>query len=82
MQKSQSQINLIQDAPVSLKTAISILRANMTANKHTYIMTKFDCVYADTMECTVRYTLWPCVLHFVYVVNYVSLTLYFCFKLH
>lgn len=30
MQKSLSQMNLIQDMPVSLKTPISILRANMT----------------------------------------------------
>ncbi len=33
MQTSLSQMNLIQDTPVSLKTAISILRANVTDSK-------------------------------------------------
>lgn len=54
MQKSPSQINLIQDAPVSLKTPISTLRANMTGYKYTYITTKCDCVHAYTMKYTAR----------------------------
>lgn len=65
MQKRQSQINLIQDAPVSLKTAISALRANMTGNKHTYITAKRYCVYADTVEYAARYSLRPCFPYFV-----------------